>query len=217
VKIFFSLFLLLAVALAIYPFLNPAENGDKVTGLPWQIAIQPDGSTQVFGLHIGKSRLSEAYDILGNDMELAIIAASDEPGTLEMYYGHYQAGLLSGKLVLQTSASEQNIKNWRENAAKSDYMASGRAKKYTLSDDDSQHVLQEIITGITFIPAVNLDEEIILARFGQPDKKIALAGATHYLYPDKGLDIALYIEAKEVLQYVSPAAFSQLAQPLISE
>jgi hypothetical protein len=217
VKIFFALFLLLAVALAIYPFLNPTENGDRVTGLPWQIAIQPDGTTQVFGLHIGKSRLSDAYDTLGNDMELAIIAASDEPGTLEMYYGHYQAGLLSGKLVLQTSASVQNIKHWRENAAKSDYMASGRAKKYTLSDDDSQHVLQEVITGITFIPAVNLDEEIILARFGQPHKKIELVEATHYLYPEKGLDIALYKEAKEVLQYVSPAAFPQLAQPLISE
>jgi len=217
VKIFFSLFLLLAVALAIYPFLNPSENGETVTGLPWQIAIQPDGSTLVFGLHIGKSRLSDAYDILGNDVELAIIAAPDESGTLEMYYGHYQAGLLSGKLVLQTSSSEQNIKRWRENAAKSDYMASGRAKKYTLSDDDSHHVLQEVITGITFIPAVNLDEDIILARFGQPEKKLALADATHYLYPDKGLDIALYKEAKEVLQYVSPAAFSQLVQPLISE
>lgn len=216
-KIFFTLFLLLAVALAIYPFLNPPENGEVVAGLPWQIDIQSDGSTQVFGLHIGKSRLSDAYEILGNDMELAIIAASDEAGTLEMYYGHYQAGLLSGKLVLQTSAREQDIELWRENAAKSEYMASGRAKKYTLSDADSAQVLQEKITGITFIPAVNLDEEVILARFGSPEKKIVMSDATHYLYPAKGLDIALYKEAKEVLQYVSPGAFSQLSQPLISE
>jgi hypothetical protein len=217
VKTFFALFVLLAVALAIYPFLNPPENGDTVTGLPWQIEIQPDGSTQVFGLHIGHSRLSDAYAILGNDMELAIIAASEEVGTLEMYYGHYQAGLLSGKLVLQTSASEQDIRHWRDNAAKSEYMASGLAKKYTLSDADSAQVLQEVVTGITFIPAVNLDEEVILARFGQPEKKIVLAEATHYLYPANGLDIALYKEAKEVLQYVSPGAFQQLTQPLISQ
>jgi hypothetical protein len=58
---------------------------------------------------------------------------------------------------------------------------------------------------------------VILARFGQPDKKIALAEVTHYLYPDKGLDIALYKDAKDVLQYVSPQAFSQLTQPLVSE
>jgi hypothetical protein len=137
VKLFFALFALLAVVLTIYPFLNPPENGDAVIGLPWQISIQPDGSSEVFGLHIGTSRLSDAYDILGNDMELAIIAASDETGKLEMYYGHYQAGLLSGKLVLQTSTSEQAIKRWRDNAAKSGYMASGQAKKYILSDADS--------------------------------------------------------------------------------
>jgi hypothetical protein len=217
VKIFFTLFVLLAVALAVYPFLNPREHGDTVTGLPWQIDIQPDGSTQVFGLHIGSSRLSDAYEFLGNDMELAIIAASDEAGTLEMYYGHYQAGLLSGKLVLQASASEQDIGRWRENAAKSEYMASGKAKKYTLSDADSALVLQEKITGITFIPSVNLDEEVILARFGQPEKKIVLSDVTHYLYPANGLDIALYKEAKEVLQYVSPGDFSRLTRPLISE
>jgi len=112
VKIFFILFALLAVLLAAYPFLDQSEKTETLTGLPWQIEIQADGSTQVFGLHIGKSRLSDAIEILGGDMDLAIIAATDadESGNLEMYYGHYKAGLLSGKLVLQTHASEQDIK-----------------------------------------------------------------------------------------------------------
>lgn len=213
-KIFFLLFALLAVAAAIYPFLDQSEDTDTLVGLPWQIEIQPDGSTQVFGLHIGVSRLSDAYKILGSDMELAVIAATDEVGTLEMYYGHYQAGLLSGKLVLQTNASAPNIKHWRENAVKSEYMATGLAKKYLLSQDDLPQALNEIIIGLTFIPAVNLDEEVILARFGEPDKRIQSAGVTHYLYPAKGLDIALHDTAKEVLQYVPPKAFQQLMQPL---
>lgn len=216
-KAFFALFALLAIVLAVYPFFNPPDNGDTVSGLPWQIELQPDGSTRVFGLHIGSSRLSDAYKILGNDMELAIIAATDEGGKLEMYYGHYQAGLLSGKLVLQTNAAAQDIRQWRENAVKSEYMASGRAKKYTLSDDDASRILDEVITGLTFIPAVNLDEAVILARFGAPDERIQSAGVTHYLYPAKGLDIALHEEAREVLQYVPPGAFQQLRQPLLSQ
>ena len=213
-KIFFSIFVLLAVVLAVYPFLDESENSATVTGLPWQIEIMPDGSTQVFGLHIGVSRLSDAYVMLGSDMELAIVAASDELGNLEMYYGHYQAGLLSGKLVLQTSASEQKLKTWRDNAAKFEYMASGLAKKYTLSDDDVSQVLDEVITGLTFIPAVNLDEEVILARFGEPDKRIQLDAVTHFLYSLKGLDVALHKDSKEVIQYVSPADFGQLKKPL---
>jgi hypothetical protein len=214
VKIFFALFALLAVVMAVYPFLNQSENKPVLTGLPWQIDLLPDGSTQVFGLQIGVSRLSDAYQILGSDMELAIIAASDEKGDLEMYYGHYQAGLLSGKLVLQTKASEQNIKNWRDNAVKSEYMATGQAKKYFLSEDDLPQVLTEVITGLTFIPAVNLDEEVILARFGEPDKRIQRPEVMHYLYPAKGLDIALHDDSKEVLQYVLPGNFQQLVQPL---
>ena len=213
-KIFFVLFALLAIAVAIYPFFQPSENEKTLSGLPWQIEIEPDGATRVFGIKLGHSRLSEVVEILGSDMQLAIIAATEETGNLEMYYGHYRTGLLSGKLVLQTSASEQDIKRWRDNAVKSEYMASGKAKKYMLSEHDLPRVLDETVTGITFIPAVNLDEEVILARFGEPDKQIHLDAATHYLYPDKGLDITLHHDSKEVLQYVSPEAFHQLVQPL---
>ena len=101
-KVFFAFCALLAVVLAIFPFLNQSENAEPLTGLPWQIDVLEDGSTRVFGLQIGVSTLSDAIDVLGGDMDLAIIAATDEVGSLEMYYGHYRAGLLSGKLVLQT-------------------------------------------------------------------------------------------------------------------
>ncbi|MCK4833120.1 MAG: hypothetical protein KAT12_00040 [Gammaproteobacteria bacterium] len=213
-KIFFALFTLLAVVLAIYPFLDQSENPETLTGLPWQIEILQDGSTEVFGLHIGTSSLSNVIEKLGSDMELAIVAATDEAGNLEMYYGHYRAGLLSGKLVLQTDISEQDIKRWRENALRFEYMATGKAKKYFLSPDDLPQVLEEVIIGITFIPAVNLDEEVILARFGTPDNRIESAGAIHFLYPEKGLDIVLHENSKEVMQYVAPDAFQQLLQPL---
>jgi len=214
VKIFFTLFALLAILLAIYPFLDQSEKPETLTGLPWQIEIQADGSTQVFGLHIGVSSLADVIEKLGSDMELAIIASSDEAGNLEMYYGHYRAGLLSGKLVIQTEISEQNILRWRDNAVKSEYMASGEAKKYFLSADDLPQVLNEIIIGLTFIPAVNLDEEVILARFGEAEQRIQLKDATHFLYPAKGLDVVFHENAKEVLQYVSPDAFQQLVEPL---
>jgi hypothetical protein len=217
VKIFFILFALLAVVLAALPFLDQSDESETLTGLPWQVETLPDGITRVFGLQIGSSRLTDVLDILGSDMDLAIIAAPDEVGNLEMYYGHYRTGLLSGKLVLQTGIGEQEIIRLRENSVNSKYMASGQAKKYILSPDDLIHVLNETVTGVTFIPVVNLDEEVILARFGEPDRRIQLTGVTHYLYPRIGLEIALHEEGKEVLQYVSPHAFQQLIKPLEKE
>jgi len=205
---------LLAALLAVYPFLDQSKSTEILTGLPWQIEILADGSTQVFGLHIGTSRLSDAIKVLGNDMDLAVIAATDEPGNLEMYYGHYKAGLLSGKLVLQTRAKKQDIKRWRDNSPKFEYMASGLAKKHILLENDLPQVLNERIVSLTFIPAVNLDEKVILARFGEPDQRIQSAGVEHYLYPAKGLDIALHESSKEVLQYVKPEAFQKLIEPL---
>ena len=207
-KIFFLLFALLAAVMLVSPFLNESENTDVVTGLPWQVDVLLDGSTQVFGLHIGVSRLSDVLALLGSDdVDLAIIAATDEVGSLEMYYGHYRAGVIAGKLVVQTSANEQDIKNWRENSVKFDYMASGQAKKFILSEDDLKLALNEVVTGLTFIPAMNLDEEIILSRFGEPDRRVQSDGVVHYLYPEKGLDVALFYEGKEVIQYVAPSDF----------
>ena len=95
-------------------------------------------------------------------------------------------------------------------------MATGLAKKHILSPDDLPEILQQSIVGITFIPAVNLDEAVILARFGEPDQRIKQAEVTHYLYPHKGLDIAQHDASKEVLQYVPPAKFQQLVEPLVS-
>ena len=86
-------------------------------------------------------------------------------------------------------------------------MASGQVKKYKLSAGDLTLALQEVITGITFIPAVNLDDEIIVARFGEPVSRINMDDAVHYQYPEKGLDIAVFEKAKEIIQYVSPRDF----------
>ena len=213
-KIFFILFTLLAVVLAVFPFLDQSGDTEKLTGLPWQIDVVSDGKTEVFGLQVGSSRLSDVLDVLGSDMDMAIVAATDEVGSLEMYYGHYRAGLLSGKLVLQTDISEQEILRMRENSVSSEYMASGYAKKYILSPDDLIRVLDETMVGLTFIPTSNLDEEIILSRFGEAKEQIQLKGVTHYLYPDKGLAIALHEDGKDVLQYVSPDAFQQMVAPL---
>ena len=197
----------------LYPFFNESKNTEVVMGLPWQLDVLPDGSTRVFGLHLGASRLSDVLRILGeDDMELAIIAATDEVGSLEMYYGHYRAGVITGKLVVRASASEKNIKAWRKNAPKFDYTANGQAKKYRLSADDLNRALDEVVTGLTFIPSINLDEEVIRTRFGEPDQRTELEGVVHFLYPEKGLDIVIIEKGKEIIQYVIPSDFGSIVE-----
>jgi hypothetical protein len=215
-KRFLPTFLLITLVLAIYPFIGMEDKkGGSVTGLPWQIEILPDGSTRVFGVIPGQSTLGEAAAQLGEDMELAVMVAKGETtGSLEMYYGQYRAGLLSAKLVLAADLNADSLRSFIENAADREVLESG-ARKYVLNEEDHARAFSAVIETIACIPAVNLDHDIIIKRFGEPGEVIQNESqVTHYLYPDKGLDVILSEEGKEVLQYVAPADFERLRAPL---
>jgi hypothetical protein len=215
-KRFLPTFLLITLVLAIYPFIGMDENKSSgVTGLPWQIEILPDGSSKVFGLVPGQSTLGEAVEQLGEDMELAVMVARGEAtGSLEMYYGQYRAGLLSAKLVLAAELDPGTIESMIENAADKEVLKTG-ARKYVLNEQDHPRAFNAVIENIACVPAVNLDHDIIIKRFGEPAEVIQKENqAIHYLYPEKGLDVILSEEGKEVLQYVAPAKFERLRAPL---
>ncbi len=218
-KVFFTLFAVLAIFLAAYPFVFDTEGGaERLTGLPWQIEVGADGGSRVFGIAPGSSSFAEVIAVLGDDAELAIVAAKGETGTLEMYFGHYRSGLISGKMILQAAVSPDLLEHWKQTAVKVDYMPSGMARKYILDSDELPAILESVVQNITFIPAVNLDEETILARFGTPEERMQInEQLTHYLYPALGLDIALSGQQKDVLQYVTPADFERLRTPLYQQ
>jgi len=211
---FLPTFLVITLVLAIYPFIGKDRQQTALTGLPWQIEVLPDGSTRVFGVVPGQTTLGEAAEHLGADMELAVMVARGEAGSLEMYYGQYRAGLMSAKLVLAADMDAETIESMRQNAADKEILKSG-VRKYVLSEQDYARAFKAIINSIAFIPAVNLDHEIVTKRFGEADEVIRSSdGVSHYLYPAKGLDVILSEEGKEVLQYVAPGEFGRLREPL---
>ena len=130
-----------------------------------------------------------------------------------MYYGQYRSGLLSAKLVLGVDLDGESLKRLRENAASQEVLKSG-ARKYLVSEEDHEKALGAVIQNIAYIPATRLDHDMIISRFGEPAEVIKTDRATHYLYPSKGLDVVLSEEGKEVLQYVAPAEFDRLREPL---
>lgn len=211
---FLPTFLVITLVLAIYPFLGKDDKQAVVVGLPWQIESLPDGSTRVFGLIPGRTTLGQAVAHLGDDMELAVMAAEGESGALEMYYAHYRAGLLSARLVLGADVGSEILKRMQRDAASREVLESG-TRKYLLSEDDRDLALGAVIQTITFIPAINLDHEMVVSRFGEPAETLQLDDQTrHYLYPEKGLDAILGDEGKDVLQYVAPRDFGRLREPL---
>jgi len=89
------------------------------------------------------------------------------------------------------------------------------AVRYTLISVDYRAATLKKVTGLNYIPYVNLDEMIVRQRFGPPAERIVVdTNQQHWLYPAKGLDLLLDTRGKELLQYVVPADFDRLRQPL---
>ena len=187
------------------------------SGLPWQIETLPGGEAQVFGLTLGRSTLADARARFGTEMQLAVIAEPGEDGNVEGYYESVTAGFVAGKLIVTAELSPELIAGMRERAPKTQYMQS-TTRRATLAPADEAAALAAPIRGLAFIPGAQLDEAVILERFGQPAERIrGNAHQEHLLYPAKGLDLVLDSKGRELLQYVAPARFEALRAPLLAQ
>lgn len=194
----------------------PDKAAPATEGLPWQIDIQPDGSSRVFGLTPGRSTLDDARARFALAPQVAVVAAPGEPGSLEAYFESVMAGSITGKVVLTLDLPKETIEQMRGRAAKTEYMES-TTRKATLGAEDRQFANRAAIRSLAFIPSTQLDEATILRRFGAPAERLRSSEhVEHFLYPAKGLDLVLDAKGKELLQYVAPRDFARLREPLVA-
>jgi len=208
----FSFLTLLAFVLVTLLACERAPSPD--TGLPWQIETFSDGTSRVFGLTLARSTLADARQRFGQDVDIGIIAPPKETGTLEAYYYQVAAGPITGRIILVADLDQRVVAHLRARAVKSEYMESA-TRRYFLRQEDLPVALAAPIATLTFIPSVNLDERTVLGRFGAPSERVRTGHVEHFLYPDRGLDLALDDKDKEVLQYVAPRDFARLRAPLM--
>lgn len=216
-KFALSLVALILVALVV-PFLIPGlakqEGVDPNSNLPWQIQLDGQGGSTVFGLRPGASTLAEARQKLGCELEVAVIAEPNEAGTLEGYCAQVSLGFVMARAIITVDANEQVIIDLRERALKAKPMESA-TRKIMLHPNDLNAVEAMLIRAISIIPTVNLDEATVMQRFGQPGERLVVSEKrVHLLYPDKGLDVIVDSDGKELLQYVAPRQFALLREPL---
>lgn len=216
-KLFLAV-LALVIAVIVAPlFFLPADHDSSAKpaeGPPWQVEVLPDGSSKVFGLTIGTSTLADARSRLGVDMQLAIVAAPGEAGSLEIFYASVNVGFVTGKLILTGDVAPATVAAMRERAVKTEYME-GVTRKSTLRVEDQEVALRAPIRAVGFIPSIDLDEDLVRQRFGPPAERIRSGEhVEHLLYPDRGLDLILDTQGKEFLQYVAPRDFAHLREPL---
>lgn len=204
----------IVVLALVVPFFIPAGGpGDAVeSSLPWQIEADGAGGSRVFGLRPGTSTLADVKQRFGQDIDLGVLAAPGEAGTLEGYYDNVALGFVSAKLIVTLDAAPQAVAAMRERASDSTYMESANAtRRMRLHADDLAAAERMPIRAISVIPALSLDDAAVVQRFGEPAERVAVSETqTHLLYPGRGLDILVDAKRKELLQYVAPRDFDKL-------
>lgn len=210
------------LALLAMPLMIPSDEAERrvpplAEGLPWQIGLLPSGETRVFGLILARSTLDDARAHLGGDVEVAMIVTPGESGSIEAFYPTITAGFVTGKMILTLEASLEQREAMLQRARKAEYVTGSTARRVELSTEDLGKLSLARISAVSFIPSANLDEEIVLQRFGVPVERIRVSEhVEHFLYPDKGVDVVLDAKGKELLQYVAPREFDRLLAPLIA-
>ncbi|MDH5546745.1 MAG: hypothetical protein OEZ43_14225 [Gammaproteobacteria bacterium] len=195
----------------------PLSEPETKDGLPWQIELT-EQTSRVFGLTLGTSTLAEAESSLKADGEISLFRKNDNDYTVEAYFDKVELGGLSAKMILVMQVPSQELAQMFQHGVRISKAPSG-SNKVSIATEDRHRVRDSAIQSITYLPAVNLDAEQILSRFGKPSQRIPDPhnASEHWLYPQLGLDVTLDAKNREVLQYVSPANFHTIQTPLMVE
>ena len=204
---------LIALALAI--LLPGGRETDPDPKLPWDIRLEPEGGSQVFGLSLGRSTLDDARRLFSNDGEVSLFITRDGQPALEAYFERVFLSGLRADFVLVMESDVDTLQALFERGNRIS-RTTDITHKVELAAEDRPMVGNLPIKLINYIPAANLDAELITKRFGEPDERISEAetGVVHWLYPEKGLSIGVNPDGKELLQYVQPREVESLIRLL---
>jgi len=192
------------------------QTKNVVEKYPWQITLLANGNTRVFGIVFNETTLQEVDLLLKTDPEVKLFE-SDKNLSLEAYYKNVLLGGLIGSFIISLDVSESELQKFKSESKKR------KRHENTIQHEFDKIMLEQVkkltVKNLSYIPTAQLEEEMIVKRFGVPEEKIKLKNnekGWHYLYPKKGLDLIYKEEGKEVLQYVTPREFSLLLEPLRS-
>lgn len=181
---------------------------------PWQVVLPAPGHSRVFGLDLPGSTLAAVRQRWGDALTVAVMAGGEGGLALEADVDRFVAGGISGRLLLAFDADPATLASWRGALPGAPLPSGGRQHK--LTPEALADLAGSALVGLSFIPAAQLDAEVLLARFGTPAERIATdARLAHWLYPERGLAVVLDAQGRDVLQYTAPAEFERrLVAPL---
>lgn len=169
----------------------------------------------VLGVTLGETTLGEAEFKFKAGGDVTLFQSSAGEYAIEAYFQRIYLSGIRADLVATLDVDQTTAGEMFDRGRRISRNSSG-GKKVALSSEDLERLKQVKISHITYLPATDLEEELIISRFGEPVERMQEQDSeiTHWLYPNKGLDIAVNPDGKEIFQYITPARFELITKPL---
>ncbi len=210
-RIFIFLLLVSILLVMLVSKNNEPKKVMTVTDLPWQVEQLSDSALLVFGVVLGEATLNEAAGVWGGLPSVGLFVSSDQSIRLEAYFGKRRVGIFDAHMVARLGASDEQLKHYFDVKLEKNPMPSGDYK-HELPERELTEAYGLPVMELTYIPIVDYTEELVRERFGEPStvKKLS-KDQLLWLYPEKSLAIILSEKDKDILHYVTPARFEELA------
>ena len=210
-------------SLGFWLLMPPSDLEDEIPRLPWLVEQDGAGHIQVFGFTLGKTTLAQIRAFFREEGKINLFASLDARGqpveyTVEAYFDRIYLQGLRGDFIFTLATDADQLAPLYERGLRISQLPSG-AKKVDLNPADLETLLQVPIRSLTYLPWKSLDADILNRRFGPPAEKRRepKTGVEHWLYPQKGMDIAMDPQGRVVIQYLNPADFTKALAPLRHE
>ena len=200
------------IAIMLFPGNREDEGPPK---LPWDVSLDEQGRVRVFGLTLGQSKLADIQSLFGEEGEINLFNPAPNQYAVESYFEQIYLSGLRADFVVTLDVSQEALATMYDQGLRVSKLPSG-TKRVKLDPTDIATLTRAPIRHITYLPQSRLDEGLLEHRFGAPEERVTEAegGIVHWIYPDKGLDLARDPKGKVVIQYVNPADLPALTRPL---
>lgn len=178
---------MIATALMIL-VIGDSPDSEQTAQAPWNIDIQANGTSRVFGITLGRTQLQDANQILAQYPDTYFIPASDDmPARLVSVYDELNTGGLLATIELQYALEPSTLAEYEKSA-----LTVADKPYLQLSDQHQMQLLSATIKNLIYKPAIDYEVDVILQRFGPATEQLQINDSTQsWRYPELGLEIVI--------------------------
>jgi len=215
--IWVSSILFLLAGVGLFVALEDRSGVQHFENLPWQIDVRGPDRTQVLGVLLGETTLSDigSGEVRLPIPEVRLFVEPDGTRSVEAYYSNARIPPFEANLVLLLGLDASGLERiWNERT--SERPTPSGARRYGVSDAALRELSQVPIVEMSYAPRARWEADLLRERFGDPSAQVRLdEDQTYWLYPDRALAIMVPTgRGRTLMHYVTMDRWNGLLERL---